>query len=367
MLRLQALLLALLFTINSFSQSDGHESHCEVISIEQLKELENFSGVITQLEREDRLTKANASAIKMFSSNGFVAFEQTPDSIIRQHGKITEDDIVLIVQVSEKENNDLIIITSYSGFGHAFKCDESLKKLERFRNNGKVIFSWVEKPEVKECSDSKITLTIKSPENVAEQWIKYYLLDLNKNILSGTKNCRIINNEEDCKEIRNVEFIRAYSTKSCPMPPFAEVVTEISELGVSIRSKLPPRHKMNESHLEAYDLWDTVPKYRKINRADFDSITNFILYSGLLNINLNYSKPKNDDGISMMISGGCGFSYVIETSEGEINLPIPSSGEFNVPDIVSEFSGLFYNILEKYFTKEEYEPDFYLFLKLRQK
>ncbi|OYT12606.1 MAG: hypothetical protein B6I19_09535 [Bacteroidetes bacterium 4572_114] len=60
-----------------------------------------------------------------------------------------------------------------------------------------------------------------------------------------------------------------------------------------------------------------------------------------------------------------GYGYVIETSWGEIELPISDNRDYNVPDIVSEFNGLFYDILDKYFN--EYEPEFDLYLKLREK
>ncbi len=367
MKRLQILIMVLLVTAQVFSQINSNEKNCEAIPIEQFRELEDFSDIITRLQTENRLTISDASAIKMVSSNSFVAFEQTPDSIVNQHGKITEDDIELIVHTSFNDNKYLVIITSCSGFGHAFKYDTSTKNLIRLKNNGHLVFPWIEALQVKGCDDSKITLFAKSKPEETEGWIKYYSLDLERNIFTNTKNCRVVDNEEKCKATKQVEFVRAYSSKSCPMPPFAKLITEVTSETISIRSVLPPRHQMRESFLEAYDLWDTTTKIREIEKTDFDTIVNFILNSGLLNIDLNYPNPKNPDGIAVAISGACGFGYVIETSESKINLPISGAGTYNIPDIVSEFNGLYYSNLSKYFEEKDYEPDFYSFLKLRQK
>ena len=90
------------------------------------------------------------------------------------------------------------------------------------------------------------------------------------------------------------------------------------------------------------------PRYQKIKTLDYDSIVNFILTSGILNIDLNYSKPATPNGIEMFISGGCSYQYIIETSEGELVLLIFGSQVFKLPEILSEFDRLFKRIAGRY-------------------
>lgn len=364
MKHIQLLFLVLLTATNGFSQFNIEEENCEVISIGQFQELEDFGDIISKLKTENRLTISNASAIKLVSSDSYVAFEQTPDSIVNQHGKIDADDIELILQVTVNENKYLIIVTLYSSFGHAFKYGLSQKNLERIKNIGHVTLPRVGVIKVEGCNGPTVNLSVSNSPRETNKWIKYYLLDLSYNTFTNTRNCRITDAGEECKEMEKVEIFGVYSSQSCPMPPFAKVETEISNNRICIRNILPPRHKMNESHLEVYDLWDTTTKYREIEKTDFDSIANFILNSGLLQINFHYANPETDGPIAFK-TGVCSYGYVIETSWGEIELPISDNRDYNVPDIVSEFNGLFYDILDKYFN--EYEPEFDLYLKLREK
>jgi hypothetical protein len=252
------------------------------------------------------------------------------------------------------------------GYGQAFQYDELNGKLQRFKSFASIILPNEEPLQVKECTDSEVFLFVKSGQWAANNWIKYYALDLKEKVFSNTRNCRIIDDKEECKEIEPTEIISFRSSKSCPMPPFAKLITEISEDGISIHSELPPREKMYESHLEAYDLWDTIPKYRQIDKTDYDAIIDFVLYSGLLNINPNY-KRYYANGIEVMISGACSYGYTIETTLGEISLPIYGGTDYDVPDVVSEFSGIYHAILEKHFDENDYEPDFYLHIHMKQK
>ena len=138
----------------------------------------------------------------MFSSDSYVAFEQTPDSIVNQHGKINADDIELVLQVTANDKEYFIIIVLYSSFGHAFKYDPSQKKIERLKNTGHVILPLTDGLRVKECDDSKITLYIMNTPQEPGKWIKYYSLDLSKNTFTNTKNCRITDTGKECKEIK---------------------------------------------------------------------------------------------------------------------------------------------------------------------
>ncbi len=345
----QTLIFLLLLITNGFSQSTSKEKNCEVISIGQFQELEDFGDIISKLKTENRLTISNASAIKLVSSDSYVAFEQTPDSIVNQHGKINADDIELILQVTVNENEYLIIITLYSSFGHAYKYDQSQKKLEGLRNDGHVILPQVGSLKVEGCDGPTINLFVSNSPQEAEKWINYYSLDLNNNTFTNTRNCRITDNgEEKCLEKETVEFIRVYSSSSWSKPPFVDVEVEISNNMICYRNVLPPRHEMREGWLKAYDSCDTIPKYQEIDKVDYDSIVNFIITSGLLDIDLNYTKPNISDGIIGISMGGGSYRYIIETSGGEMDLLIHSGMMFTLPKTLAEFDKLFTRILSRY-------------------
>ncbi|MCD4744811.1 MAG: hypothetical protein K8R58_00765 [Bacteroidales bacterium] len=150
-----------------------------------------------------------------------------------------------------------------------------------------------------------------------------------------------------------IDFIKVYSSQLCPRPPFAKQEIEISNNQICYRNVLPPRHKMNKEHLDVYDSWDIKPKYQKIETVDYDSIVNFILTSGLLNIDLNYTKPDTTGGLIFMKIGACSYQYVIETSEKEISLLILGVKDFKLPEILIDFDRLFKRILSKYNDENE--------------
>jgi hypothetical protein len=366
MYRFQLIVFGLLLTVNAFSQVENTSMVGDIISMKQFQETGSYKSITGQLQSEYRLCTANAASIKMVSSNSFVAFEQTHDSIIKQHGKIEVNDIELVLKANDEKQISYIIITSYMGFAHAFQYDELNGKLQRFKSAASIILPNEEPLQVKECTGSEVFLFVKSGQWAADKWIRYYTLDLKNNVFSNTRNCGIVDGEEVCKKIEPNEIISLRSSKSCPMPPFAKLIAEITAGGISIRSELPPREKMNESHLAAYDLWDTIPKYRQIDKADYDAIIDFVLYSGLLSINPNY-KGYYANGIEMRIQGACSYGYTIKTKHGEISLPIFGGIDYDVPGVVSEFSGKYHAILEKYFAEKDYEPDFYLHIHLRHK
>jgi len=150
-----------------------------------------------------------------------------------------------------------------------------------------------------------------------------------------------------------INFIRVYSTQSYLIPPFANIEIEISNNQICYRNVLPPRHKMRKVHLDVYDSWDKEPKYQKIETVDYDSIVNFIMTSGILNINLDYTKPDTTNGVIMMISGGGSYRYVIETSDGKLDLLIFGVRDFKLPDILVDFDKLFKRISSRYHAKNK--------------
>ena len=155
---------------------------------------------------------------------------------------------------------------------------------------------------------------------------------------------------------RHKDFIKVYSTQSWLRPPFPKIEIEISNKQICYRNILPPIDNMNEKHLDSYDSWDTVPDCREIEIIDYDSITNFILTSGLLNIDLNYTRPDTTGGVICFKSGGGTYRYIIETSRGELDLLISGSVDFRLPDILVEFDELFKRVSHRYKNRNEGKP-----------
>ena len=150
----------------------------------------------------------------------------------------------------------------------------------------------------------------------------------------------------------HVHFIRVMASQSYPRPPFEQIETEISNGQICFRTVLPSRETINQYHLEKYDELNTPPVYKTPDPADYDSITNFILISGLLNIDLNYRKPVSENGVEAFISGAGGYGYTIETSDGIIKLPVSGATDFKLPEVLSKFDALFQRIAERYQIKD---------------
>jgi hypothetical protein len=144
------------------------------------------------------------------------------------------------------------------------------------------------------------------------------------------------------------EFVKVYKTETHLIVPFPKIETEVSDRWICFRNVLPPRQTMRESFLETYDKWDQQPKYRPMDSVDYDSIVNYIMTSGLLNIDLNYTKPDTTGGVIRCNSGGGSITYVIETTEGRINLLISGNPAFILPLILKEFDDLFVRITKRY-------------------
>lgn len=150
-----------------------------------------------------------------------------------------------------------------------------------------------------------------------------------------------------------IDFIRVYSTQSYLIPPFAKKEIEISNNQICHRNVLPPRQKMRKVHLDVYDSQDKESMYQNIETVDYDSIVNFIMTSGILNIDLNYTKPDTTNGVIMMISGAGSYRYVIETSDGKFVLLISGARDFKLPDILVDFDDLFNRISNRYHDKNK--------------
>ncbi|PKP30605.1 MAG: hypothetical protein CVT99_12300 [Bacteroidetes bacterium HGW-Bacteroidetes-16] len=149
-----------------------------------------------------------------------------------------------------------------------------------------------------------------------------------------------------------IHFIRVVGSQTTMRPPSERIETEISNGQICFRAVLPPRETIYKYGLEKYDELNKPPVNITPDPADYDSITNFILTSGLLNIDLNYTKPVPVNGVVAMKTGG-GYGYTIETSEGLINLPVYDSRDFKLPEVLSNFDALYRRTIARYQIKNE--------------
>lgn len=151
----------------------------------------------------------------------------------------------------------------------------------------------------------------------------------------------------------HVHFIRVVASQSYLRPPFEKIETEISNGEICFRTVLPPRETIYKYGLEKYDELNTPPVYITPDPADYDSITNYILTSGLLNIDLNYTKPVPENGVIAMKTGGGGYGYTIETSDGILKLAVSGDTDFKLPAVLSTFDALYHRIIARYQDKSK--------------
>lgn len=146
----------ILFNI-SFSQSyENKIISCQPISLDSINILTIYNDLILKLKKENKIDKSDASIIKMISSSGFVAFRQTPDSIVKEKGKIEKRDIRYICSVKEINKTYYLIITESLGFCHAFIYDHINHKLHRVKKSNSIPLFKQENIIYKEYSDTNI-------------------------------------------------------------------------------------------------------------------------------------------------------------------------------------------------------------------
>lgn len=151
---------------------------------------------------------------------------------------------------------------------------------------------------------------------------------------------------------KQLDFIKVYSVQSYPRPPFETKEIEISNNQICHRIVLPENYKTIPEQLEKRNSIDTAINCQPVTTIDHDSIVNYILNSGLLNIDLNYTKPEITNGVVAMHSGGS-YRYIIETSNEKLDLLISGAEVFTVPDILKDFDHLFRRIASRYTDENE--------------
>ncbi|MBK6263528.1 hypothetical protein JKA74_00660 [Marivirga sp. S37H4] len=188
--------IILFFTIEGFSQIKQSQNGFEILKEDEWLEYRDMMNI---LKKQNRINKSDAAILKQTSSNSFVAFEQTTDSVVNEHGKISEENIQLAFRISALDNPYLILITSYLGFCHSFKYDLSEATLSRILNKNNVILSAAEVIKFDKFEGSFLRFYTDSPFYEKGDWRKYFILDLKNQTFAHKENCRIIKNKQDCK------------------------------------------------------------------------------------------------------------------------------------------------------------------------
>ena len=206
MLKIILLILTFSFPLSSIFAWTEHVqlNECELISLRILRNESYFKDMMALLSQEDKIDSLDAILHKAFSSSGFVSFEQTIDSVIKENGKIEEQNIILSLVIREGIKNQVFLITQHLGYCHAFKYDKDEKILDRVINVGPVVLTSLDILKFESFNDSTIFFVseiIDDHQNkIFRKYFKYDFVEL-----SHYMNCVTANNKEDCEEV-NIDF-----------------------------------------------------------------------------------------------------------------------------------------------------------------
>lgn len=196
-----SLFLLIAFSACSQQSVDMPTIEYNKIALEEFRLLNNYDQIVKLLETENRIDTIDATFIKMVSSNSFVAFEQTPDSIVAENGKLEAGDVELVLKTSYHDEELLLIVTVHKGFCHAFKYLPNLNRLERFENRSSVSILSVDKLKIYGSNSSGISFYAENEYMTAEDWVMYFFLDLEASTFAHTENCRTIHQKRECKKV----------------------------------------------------------------------------------------------------------------------------------------------------------------------
>jgi len=146
----------------------------------------------------------------------------------------------------------------------------------------------------------------------------------------------------------NSEFVKVSKMVDWAVPPFPTKIIEIEDYQICFRTKLPPKEDLNGWFSDLYDKTNQTPVYFQLNKDEFDSIAKFVMTSGILNLDTNYTKPKSKNGIVCVVAGSSNVDYVIETTSDKCSLPVERAVDFEIPKVLQRFDEMFNKIAEKY-------------------
>ena len=148
------------------------------------------------------------------------------------------------------------------------------------------------------------------------------------------------------------KIIGIFSEKYLLAPPIGHnIEVKITNGIFSYRNILLNKDKIKKEYYMLCDSFHGDTVIKQMDKLDYDSLINFIENSGLLSIDLSYTKPDSTSGFIINNYGDASFGYVIETSLRKIYLPISDSRFFIVPKILKDFDVLFVKYSNKYLDK----------------
>lgn len=191
------------FLLCSLEKVEFPDFEYKELAIEEFRSLGYYDQVLDLLEAEDRIDTTDAAFIKMVSSNSFVAFEQTPDSIVAENGKLQAEDVKFVLKTTCQNKEMILIITGHKGYCHAFKYLPQENQLSRFHNIGSVVMRNFDQIKLKGGACSGFTFTAANDHMSPGDWIRYFYLDIEANSFAHTENCRTIHQKRECKQVEN--------------------------------------------------------------------------------------------------------------------------------------------------------------------
>ena len=177
-----------------------------IIELDDFTSMEEYTQIMSMLSRENNIDTTDARMIKLLSSNGFVAFEQSTDSIVNQEGKITFENLELCASCIYSEENWIVLVSEHKGFCHAFAYFPTQHQLFRYENTGILSILAVDSLVVDESIGNGLSLYATNQYLEPGDVIRYFYIDLANNTFAHTKNCTIVNGKKDCTEIKQFVY-----------------------------------------------------------------------------------------------------------------------------------------------------------------
>ncbi len=190
------------FLLCSFT-NPGEEQKC-CFPKEHFKDQSWYKPFLSLLTQENKIDNADAKMIKASSSDLRAALSEPIQQTIKKYGKVEEADITLMCNIKEKNDSIIYTFTKTLVYLNLFSYDPKINKLTRIDKKGVVVVTAGEELTLKENSDSlMVFLAQKKTKSENIGWTKYFCYNKTTQTFYHYKNCRTVDNKEECKIIQN--------------------------------------------------------------------------------------------------------------------------------------------------------------------
>ena len=174
------------------------------LDIDKAKKLDWYKSFISELNTENKIDRLDAIIFKGYSSNLYTSAVEDPDTIVKRFGKLNETDIKILYNIVENGNTTIYAITEHYPFNHLYKYIPSKNKLELIKNKNVIICSGDEDLVLINNNDSTMTFWAKrkNDKENKEGVTKYFVYNKINRTLCHHRNCKTIDNKEDCIYIK---------------------------------------------------------------------------------------------------------------------------------------------------------------------